>query len=88
MASAETVSRLVVNERVTGQPRDGAARGPGVAEGVPRWQQVRILLVEFVLEAAERSFALDGSCQPAPSAFIGNLPGKVGHVLVPDVGGQ
>jgi hypothetical protein len=49
VADQETVSLLDVNERVIGQPPDGAARGPGVAEGVPRWQQARILLVEFVL---------------------------------------
>jgi hypothetical protein len=33
-------------------------------------------------------FALDGPCQPAPGAFIGDGVGEVGHVLVPDPGWQ
>ena len=64
---------------------DGPAPCADIAERVPRWQQVRILLVEFVLETAEGAFALDGLCQPAPGTFIGGDGfGEVGHVLVPD----
>jgi len=70
------------------QPLGGPSLGAYIAERVPRWQQVWILLVELVLEAAEGAFALDGPCQPAPGAFIGKSFGKVGHVLVPDPGCQ
>jgi hypothetical protein len=38
----------------------GAAAGAGVAEGVPGGQQVRVLLVQFGSEPAERAFAVDG----------------------------
>jgi hypothetical protein len=44
--------------------------------------------VEFIFEPAEGSLALDGPRQSAPGAFIGNLLGEVGHVLVPDPGRQ
>jgi hypothetical protein len=44
--------------------------------------------VEFVLEPAEGSLALDNLAQPAPGAFIGGCFGEVGHVLVPDPGRQ
>jgi hypothetical protein len=37
--------RVVVNERVVGQPFDRATAGSGVAEGVPGWQQLRELFV-------------------------------------------
>ena len=58
---------------------DSAALGAGIAEGVPRGQQARVLLVEFVLEPAEGSPALDGapaSRRPARSPVIAgrNLP--------------
>ena len=51
-------------------------------------QQVRMFLVEFVFEPAEGPLALDSPCQPAPGALIGDPVGEVGHVLVPDPGGQ
>src|ERR1035441_4274800 len=44
------VGSLVVDERVADEPLDGAALGAGIAEDVPRRQQVRMLLVELVLE--------------------------------------
>jgi hypothetical protein len=44
--------------------------------------------VELVPEAAKGAFALDGPCQPAPGAFIGDGFGEVGHVLIPDPGWQ
>jgi hypothetical protein len=44
--------------------------------------------VELALEAAKGAFALDGPCQPAPGAFIGDGFGEVGHVLIPDPGWQ
>jgi len=40
----EARGRVVVDERVVGEPLDCAAAGTGVAEGVPRGQQVRMLL--------------------------------------------
>ena len=76
MAGQEAAGGIVIDERIVGQPLDGPALGAGVAECVPRWQQVRILLVELVFEAAEGAFALDGPCQPAPGTFIGKVPAK------------
>jgi hypothetical protein len=45
---------------------DGLAPGADIAERVPRWQQVRILIVQLAPEAAKGAFALDGPCQSAP----------------------
>ena len=80
----EAVRRAVVNEGVISQPLHGPAPGPGVPERGPRWQQVRVFLVELVFEAAEGALALDRTGQPAPGTFIGYPIGEVGHVLVPD----
>jgi len=55
VAGQEAVGRLVVNERVVGQPLDGTAPGAGIPEGVARRQQVRMVPVQLVLEPAERS---------------------------------
>ncbi len=57
---------LVVDERVVDQPLDSAAFGSGGAEGVPYRQQLRIVLVQPVLEPAERALAVDGPGQTAP----------------------
>jgi uncharacterized protein YciI len=84
VAGKEAVRGAVVDERVVSQPLHGTADGPGVPEGVPGRQQVRMFFVEFVFEPAEGSPALDGPCQPAPGTFIGKSFGEVGHVLVPD----
>src|SRR5262249_8471524 len=67
---------------------DSPAPCADVAEFVPRWQEVRILVVKLVPEPAEGAFALYGPCQPAPGAFVGDGFGEVGHVLVPDPGWQ
>ena len=50
VAGQESGCRLVVDEGVIGEPLDGAAPGTGIAEGVPGWQQVRVLLVELSLK--------------------------------------
>jgi hypothetical protein len=76
----EAIRRAVVNEGVISQPLHGPAPGPGIPERMPRWQQVRMFLVELVFEAAEGSLALDRTCQPAPGTFIGYPIGEVGHV--------
>src|SRR6185437_2350593 len=68
----EAFGRLVVDERVLDQPLDGPAPGPGIGEGVPDRQQVRISLVELILEPAERSPALNGPRQPPPGPFVGD----------------
>src|SRR5262249_57425333 len=84
----ETRRGVVVNERVISEPLHGPPPGTGILEGVPDWQQVRILLMEFVFEPAEGSLALDSACQPAPGARTGDSVGEVGHVLIPDPGRQ
>ena len=44
-------------ERVIGEPLDRATVGPGVAEGVPRGQQVRVLLGQLGFEPPEGALA-------------------------------
>jgi hypothetical protein len=46
VASQEAFGSLVLGERVATGPSDGAAPAAGIAEGVPRWQQVRIFLAK------------------------------------------
>jgi hypothetical protein len=72
VAGHEPVRCLAVNEGVIGQPLDGAARGTGIAEGIPGWQQARELLVEFVFEAAEGCLArmAGASLRPARPSVI------------------
>lgn len=48
----------VGDERVVGEPLDRAAMGTGGAEGVPRRQQLRKLLVQLGFEPAEGAFAI------------------------------
>src|ERR1039457_4879707 len=81
----ETRGRVVVDERLVSEPLDSSAAGTGVAEGIPRGQQVRVLLVQFVFEPAEGALALDSPRQPPPGSLVADLLGEVGHVLVPDV---
>jgi len=47
-----------------------------------------MLVVQLVLESTKGAFALDGPCQSAPGAFIGDGFGEVGHILVPNPGWQ
>src|ERR1022692_43945 len=84
----ETRGRVVVDERLVSEPLDSSAAGTGVAEGIPRGQEVRVLLVQFVFEPAEGALALDSPRQPPPGSLVADLLGEVGHVLVPDVGRQ
>src|ERR1035441_1269888 len=63
----ETRGRVVVDERLVSEPLDSSAAGTGVAEGIPRGQQVRVLLVQFVFEPAEGALALDSPRQPPPA---------------------
>jgi hypothetical protein len=53
MASQEALGSLVLAELVVAGPLDGTAPAADIAEGVPRWQQVRILLAKLVCEPAE-----------------------------------
>jgi hypothetical protein len=48
---------VVVDERVVDEPVDRAALGAGLAEGVPRRQQVRMLLVQHVFETPKGALA-------------------------------
>jgi hypothetical protein len=63
----------VVGERVAGRPSDGPAPGADIAERVPRWRQVRILIGELVPEAAKGALALDGPCQSAPGPWLARM---------------
>ena len=62
MSGQKAAGSIVIDERIVGQPSDGTALSANIAECAPRWQQVRILLVELVPEPAEGAFALDGLC--------------------------
>jgi hypothetical protein len=55
----EAVRRTLVNERVFSQPLHGPAAGPRFAEGVPRRQQVRVLLWALVLTGPWSPLAQD-----------------------------
>jgi hypothetical protein len=57
MLVEETRGHGVLDERVVGEPLDRAALGAYVAEGVPGRQQLRVLLVQLVLEPAEGAVA-------------------------------
>jgi hypothetical protein len=52
LASQEALSSLVLGERVAAGPSDRVAPAADIAEGVPRWPQVRILLAKLVCEPA------------------------------------
>ena len=65
-----------------------AAAGTGIAEGVPRRQQLRGLLLQLAFEPAEGALALDGARQSPPRSLVAELTGEVAQVLVPDVGRQ
>src|SRR5271165_7108421 len=84
----EAPDRVVAGERVAGEPLDCATAGPGVAEGVPRGQQVRVLLLQLGFEPAEGALALDSPRQSPPGPLVADLIGEVRHVLIPDVGRQ
>jgi hypothetical protein len=50
---------VAVDERVVDEPVDRAALAAGVAEGVPRRQQVRMFLMELVFETTKGALADD-----------------------------
>ena len=64
----ETRDRVVVDERVVGEPFDRAAVGTGVAEGVPRRQQARVLVIHLGFEPAEGALALESPRNSPPRA--------------------
>jgi hypothetical protein len=51
--------RILVYERVIDEPLDRAAVSTGIAEGIPRRQQFRVLLMQFGSEPAKGALALD-----------------------------
>jgi hypothetical protein len=53
VAGQEAVGSGIVDERIIGQPLDGAVQDAGITEGVPRGLQLRMSLVEHILEPAE-----------------------------------
>jgi hypothetical protein len=68
----EARGRVVIDERVVGEALNRATVSTGVAERVPRGQQLRVLLMQLGLEPAEGALALDGptSLRPARSSPI------------------
>ena len=77
MLVEEARGRVVVDERVVGEPLDRAAACTGVAEGVPRRQQLRMLLMQLRFEPAEGALAPDRPCQSAPGSLVAYLIGEV-----------
>src|SRR5262245_51756737 len=55
---------------------------------MPGGQEVRVLLVQFVLEPAECAATVDRPRESPTGAVVADLLDKVGHVLIPDMGGQ
>jgi hypothetical protein len=72
MASQEAADGIVIDKRTVGQPLDGPALGAGIAERVPRWQQVRTLFLKLVFEAAEGAlpWMARSSLRPARSSVM------------------
>lgn len=64
MARQESAGIIVIDQRIAGQPFDGPAIGADIAERVPRWQQLRMLIVELIPEAAEGTLTLNS---PVPA---------------------
>lgn len=62
MLVKKTIRGVVINERVISQPLRSPALGTGVPEGVPQWQQSRVLLVGLIFGPPERPLALDSAC--------------------------
>ena len=63
MVGQEAVGFIGVHEVVVGKPSDGSPDAAPVGELVPPWEQMRIFLVEFVLEPAECAAAPDRAGQ-------------------------
>jgi hypothetical protein len=57
-------------------------------EGVPRRNQIRVLLKQLVFEPTKGSPASDGPPQPTPSSVITDPLGEVSHVRVPNRRGE
>lgn len=63
MVGQEAVGFIGVHEVVVGKPSDGSPDAAPAGELVPPWEQMRIFLVEFVLEPAECAAAPDRAGQ-------------------------
>jgi hypothetical protein len=88
VAGPEPLGRLNVDERITGQSPDGTAPGAGIAEGMPGWQEVRIVrsgaYQRPVVNAIDQVLHMLRSWWPAASArrlFISKPPTVIGPSL-------
>jgi len=81
----ELLSGVLVDEALIQKPIDGAVLGSKVTEGVPRRDQLGMVLIELVLEPAKRSRPLKRRGQALSSRTVADAPSEVGHVLIPDV---
>jgi len=66
------------------EPSNCWALSAGVTERLPHRHQVRVVLVERVLELTERSSVVERSGSPLSSSGVADLLGEVTHVRVPE----
>ena len=86
VVSLEPLGSVLVDQLFIRQPLSGPDPCPGATEGVPGRDQLRVRLVELVLEAPERALARQRAAQALASAAVADAVAEVDYVLVPDVG--
>ena len=83
--SLELLDGSLVDQPLLSQPAHGSAPCPSIPETVPNGDQVRMALVELVLETPERALTLQRAVQGLAGSAVADAFCEVGHVLVPDV---
>ena len=83
MLGLRLVDKVVVNK-----PLHGTTLGAGVTKGVPGLQEIRTLLMEFVLEPSEGATPPDRAGQSPARPVVTDPVCEVSHVLVPHIGRQ
>lgn len=86
MVDQELAGGIVPDESLVEQPFDCSTISPSVMEGVPRRNQIWVLLEQFVLEPTKGSPASDGPLQPPPRSVVTDPLCEVSHVRVPNPG--
>ena len=85
MGDCELLGRAVIDELLVQQPVNGALVGSSIPEGVPRRDEVGMMVIDLGLEASERFSPLKRVLQASPGRDVADAVSEVGHVLVPDV---
>src|SRR4029077_14767857 len=78
----------LVDKVLVNKPLHGTTLGAGVTKGVPGLQEIRRLLMEFVLEPSEGATPPDRAGQSPARPIVTDPVCEVSHVLVPHIGRQ